>query len=201
MMTYEKKYWSKNEYYLQNGDAYEGYVGIFEGKPYIYETEEELKVGDNYYSQHNLGKYFFDRILNEKMKLPYGKKEMTFQPNDFLYRSTLKSILQKLQANNDYIYKCATISDTLIPCVDDCSILATTNNSYYVFVDAVGNEHKSVPVNENSSINKTLESIKDGYIYNPNFDNSLLEKTNDLSTLVYPLKQGDKPKTKYASKW
>ena len=44
--------------------------------------------------------------------------------------------------NNDYIYKCATISDTLIPSVDDCSILATTNNSYYVFVDSTGNEHK-----------------------------------------------------------
>ena len=30
MMTYEKKYWSKNEYYLQNGDAYEGYVRMNE---------------------------------------------------------------------------------------------------------------------------------------------------------------------------
>lgn len=183
MMTYEKKYWSKNEYYLQNGDAYEGYVGIRDRKAYLYDTGEELKVGDNYYSQHNLGKLFFDRILNEKMQLPYGKKEMTFQANDFLYRSTLKSILQKLQANNDYIYKCSTISDTMIPCVDDCSILATTNNSYYVFVDNVGNEYKSIPVNENSSLNKTLEAVKDGFIYNPNFDNSLLDTTKDLTTL------------------
>ncbi len=50
MITYEKKYWSKNEYHLQNGDAYEGYVGIYDGKAYIYDTQEELIVGDNYYS-------------------------------------------------------------------------------------------------------------------------------------------------------
>ena len=201
MITYEKKYWSYNEYYTIDGNKYQGYVGIHNGKPYIYDTEEELKIGDNYYSQHNLGKYFFDRILDEKMQLPYGKKEMTFQVNDFLYRSTIKSILKKLQANNDYIYQCATISDTLIPCVDDCSILATTNNSYYVFVDAKGNEHQQVPVMENSSINKTLEAIKDGYIYNPDFNTSLLESESDESVFVYPLKAGDKPKVKYGEKW
>ena len=144
---------------------------------------------------------FFDRILDEKMQLPYNKKEMTFQPNDFLYRSTLKSILQKLQANNDYIYKCSTISDTLIPSVDDCSVLATTNNSYYVFVDADGNEHKEVPILENVTLNKTLESIKKGYVLNPNFDIALLKDATDVNQFVYPLKQGDKPRTTYASKW
>ena len=201
MITYEKKYWSKNEFHLQNGDAYEGYVGVYDGKPYIYDTEEQLIIGDNYYSQHNLGNLFFDRILDEKIKLPFSKKEMTFHPNDFLYRSTLKSILQKLQANNDYIYKCATISDTLIPSVDDCSVLATTNDSYYVFVDQNGNEFKEVPVVENSSLNKVKAAIEAGYIYNPDFDQSFLESTTDVNNLVYPLKQGDKPKSKYPSKW
>ena len=200
MITYEKKYWSKNEYHLQNGDAYEGYVGIYNGKAYIYDTQEELIAGDNYYSQHNLSYMFFDRILDDKMELPYKKKEMTFQPNDFLYRSTLKSILQKLQANNDYIYKCATISDTLIPAVDDCSILATTNNSYYVFVDGQGNEYKEVPVLDSNVVNKVKEAIIDGYVYNPDFDTSLIG-TTDPNSLIYPIKQGDKPKTKYGSKW
>lgn len=158
-------------------------------------------IGDNYYSQHNLGQMFFDRILDEKMELPYNKKEMTFQPNDFLYRSTLKSILQKLQANNDYIYKCATISDTLIPSVDDCSILSTTNNSYYVFVDSEGNEYKEVPRMENATLNKTLDKIKKGYVMNPNFDTSLLNGSSDVNEFVYPLKQGDKPRTAYSSKW
>ena len=201
MMTYEKKYWSKNEFLLPNGDTYQGYVGIYDGKPYIYDTEEELTVGDNYYSQHNLSYMFFDRILDEKLELPYNKKEMTFQPNDFLYRSTIKSILQKLQANNDYIYKCTTISDTLIPAVDDCSVLATSNNSYYVFIDEYGNEHKEIPVTDSSALNKIKQAIENGYVLNPDFDNSLLETTDDHSKFVYPLKQGDKPKVKYASKW
>lgn len=201
MITYEKKYWSKNEYHLQNGDAYEGYVGIYDGKAYIYDTQEELIVGDNYYSQLNTGKMFFDRILDEKLSLPYSKKEMTFQANDFLYRSTIKSILQKLQANNDYIYKCSTISDTLIPAVDDCSILSTTNNSYYVFVGADKNEYKQVPASSDVSLNRVLKNIQDGYVYNPNFDPSYLELEKDHTRLIYPLKQGAKPKTKYPSKW
>ena len=92
----------------------------------------------SYFTQFNTGENFFDRILDEPIKLPYGKKETTFQANDFLYKGTIKDILRKLQANNDYIYKCSTLSDTLIPVVDDCSILATTNNSYYVFIGKSG---------------------------------------------------------------
>ena len=201
MITYEKKYWSQNEFHLPTGEKYEGYVGIFDGNAYIYDTQEKLVKGDNYYTQLNTSKMFFDRILDEKIELPFKKKELMFQANDFLYRSTIKSILQKLQANNDYIYKCSTISDTLIPAIDDCSVLATTNNSYYVFVDKKGNEHKEVPKNDNSQMNKIKKSIEDGYIYNPDFDQSLLETTDDKTKLYYPLKQGDKPKTKYASKW
>lgn len=201
MISYEKKYWSINEYHLQNGNPYEGYVGIYDGKAYIYDTQEELIINDNYYSQLNTSKMFFDRILDEPLKLPYGKKEMTFQANDFLYRSTIKSILQKLQANNDYIYKCSTISDTLIPAVDDCSILATTNNSYYVFVGADKKEYKEIPTSQNSNTNNIKKSVEDGYIINPDFDTSLLESTKDLTKLVYPLKKGDKPKSKYPSRW
>lgn len=201
MITYEKKYWSKNEYHLQNGDAYEGYVGIYDGKAYIYDTQEELVVGDNYYSQLNTSKMFFDRILDDKISLPYSKKELTFQANDFLYRSTIKSILQKLQANNDYIYKCATISDTLIPAVNDCSILATTNNSYYVFEGADTKQYREVPSSNDSSLNSVMSNIKDGYIYNPNFDISYQEKYTNPNDLIYPIKQGEKPKTKYNARW
>ena len=65
-----------------------------------------------------------------------------------MYRGTIKSILQKLQLNNDYIYKCTTISDTLIPAVDDCSILATTNNSYHVFVGYDKKEFREIPTSQ-----------------------------------------------------
>lgn len=58
-----------------------------------------------------------------------------------MYKGSVKNILQKLQKNNDFIFKCSTISDTLIPSVDDCSILATSNNSKYVFVGKSGKEY------------------------------------------------------------
>ena len=200
MMSYEKKYWSVNEYRLENGDVYEGYVGIKNGNAYIFDTEEKLMVNDNYRTHLNLGKMFFDRILDDKLSLPYNKKELLFQANDFMYRGTIKSILQKLQLNNDYIYKCATIGDTLIPAVDDCSILATTNNSYNVFVGYDKKQFKEIPTTQSSISINVLENVKRGFVVNPNFDQSLLG-TKTLDELTYPLKNGEKPKTKYSSKW
>lgn len=200
-IQFQKKYWSVNEFTKQNGEPYEGYVGIYNENGYIYDTQEKLKKNTTYYTQFNTSNYFFDRILDEEIKLPYAKKDIQFQANDFLYRGTIKNILQKLQANNDYIYKCSTLSDTLIPAVDDCSILATTNNSYYVFIGESGKEYKDVPLLTETQ-NMTLKDIENGYIDNPDWD-SQLEKKQDykIDNHKYPLKTGDKPKDKYPSKW
>lgn len=89
----------------------------------------------------------------------------------------------------------------MIPAVDDCSILATTNNSYYVFVGADGKEYKQVPASNDPSLNKVIKDIEDGYVYNPAFDPSYLDVYKDQTDLIFPLKQGAKPKTKYPSRW
>lgn len=122
-MNYQKKYWSENEFTTKLGDYYSGYVGILNGDAYIFDTGELLIKTKNYKTQFNVSEMFFDRILDEEISLPYSKKEVTFHANDFLYKGSIKNILQKLQANNDFIYKCSTISDTLIPAVNDCFIL------------------------------------------------------------------------------
>ena len=50
-------------FYLYNINNKEGFSKIeLNGNGIV-----NLKVGDNYYTQHNLGKLFFDRILDEKM--------------------------------------------------------------------------------------------------------------------------------------
>ena len=36
-MDFEKKYWSKEEFTTFDGSNYEGYVGISDGKAYIFE--------------------------------------------------------------------------------------------------------------------------------------------------------------------
>ena len=45
-----------------------------------------------------------------------------------------------------------------------------------------------------------LENVKRGFVINPDFDQSLLE-TKSLNEMIYPIKAGEKPKAKYASKW
>lgn len=192
-MNWEKKYWSEGEFTLENGIDYKGYVGIYGGEGYIYDTGEKLVKSTTYYTQFNTSGYFFDRILDEGMQLPYAKKEIQFSPNDFMYKGSMKSILQKIQANNDYIYKCATISDTLIPAVDDCSILATTNNSKYVFVGLSGKEFDEIPDIYDERQNKVLQDVKDNFVVNPNWDKE--------STENYPIRRGHKPKNKYPGKW
>lgn len=195
-MNFEKKYWSSKEFSYPNGEDYEGYVGILNEEGYTYARQEKLVKNDKYITQFNSSKEFFDRILDEKIKLPYDKLDIQFHANDFLYRGTIKNILQKLQANNDFIYKCATLSDTLIPAVNDCSILATVNNSHYVFVDDLGNEHLEVPEVDNDEENTIKQAIEKGYIINPNFDLS-----SDAPKESYIIKNGDKPKASYPAKW
>lgn len=201
-IQFQKKYWSQGQFYRDNGQNYQGYVGIYKENGYIYDTKEKLNKLSSYFTQFNTGENFFDRILDEPIKLPYGKKETTFQANDFLYKGTIKDILRKLQANNDYIYKCSTLSDTLIPAVDDCSILATTNNSYYVFIGKSGQEYKVIPDSENDSTNVEMFDVKEGYIINPDWDYSRQEeRMENPDAFIYPILKGDLPKEKYASKW
>lgn len=92
-MNFEKKYWSVGEFTLQNGESYEGYVGILNGDGYIFETHDKLVKTNTYYTQFNCGEYFFDRILDEKLELPCTKKEIQFAPNDFMYKGSVKNIL------------------------------------------------------------------------------------------------------------
>lgn len=186
-MNFEKKYWSVGEFTLQNGEIYEGYVGIYNGEGYIYDTHDKLIKNTTYYTQFNTSEYFFDRILDEKLTLPYTKKEIQFAPNDFMYKGSIKNILQKLQKNNDYIYKCSTISDTLIPAVDDCSILATSNNSKYVFVGKSGTEYDVYDEFSEDDIN-------DGFVINQKWNESETENN-------YKLSYGDTPKSSYPSEY
>ena len=96
-IIFEKKYWSVGEFTTLSGEPYEGYVGIYNNDGFIYDTQEKLEKNTTYYTQFNTSKYFFDRILDEQLELPYNKKEIQFHANDFLYKGSIKTILQRLQ--------------------------------------------------------------------------------------------------------
>ena len=194
-MTYEKKYWSEKEFTLEDGTPYSGYVGISNNEGYIYDTEEKLKKLDSYQTQFNSSSKFFDRMLQEELKLPYSKKEIQFNANDFLYHGTIKQILEKLQANNDYIYQQATISDTLLPAVDDCSVFATTDTSHNVFVNKEGRQFDAMPEFTDQNYQQIKQSLEANYVVNPVWDNS---RTDELS---YAIEPGEKPRQQYPKKY
>lgn len=164
MIDYEKKYWSENEFKL-NGENYVGYVGIKDRNAYVFDTAEPLTKNSTFYTQFNCGNYFFDRILDESLILPFNKKEVQFYPNDFLNKGTIKSILQKLQANNDFIYKCSTISDTLIPIVSDCLNFTSSSKSPKTMEG-----YRPAPEATDYNINNIA------YRTNPNWDKKSQEK-------------------------
>lgn len=184
-MIYEKKYWSKGEYKFANGSDYTGYVGICDRKGYVYDTEEELVKNDSYSAQVNSSEYFYDRILDEEIALPYDKQQVQFAANDFLNSGTIKDILLKLQANNDYIFKNTIISNTLLPATESCNILASKYAQYLMFVGKSGAEYASV-----TTANK--QDIVDNFIINP-FTGQI--GNNDS----YPLANNEKPKDNYGA--
>lgn len=173
-MLFEKKYWSEKEYKTAEGEDYTGYVGILDGKGYIYHTEELLVKKDSYLAQFNSTKYFTDRILDEPLQLPYDYYDVQFAANDFLTSSVLKDIVIKLQENNDYIFRNAILSNTLIPNADNVSILATYDEVYYTFVGKTGMEYNSV-----SEENK--DDIEANFIINPALDEVEGEEKYQLS--------------------
>lgn len=192
-MQYEKKYWSSGEYQKEDGTDYNGYVGIYDGGGYIFDTEELLVKKNNYSQQINSSKYFFDRLLHEDLKLPYDKNTITLQANDFLSSGTIKSILEKLQRNNDYIFRSAIISSTYIPNTDNCLILASEDREYYTYLKKHNkevvdsqidgfyqlNEDGSTKVDEDgipvlayetSELNNIIDEIVDAYTPNQDYN-------------------------------
>lgn len=188
-MIFEKKYWSTGEFTRKNGSDYTGYVGVYKKEAYIYDTEEKLVKNSNYKTQINTSKYFFDRVLDEELALPYSKKDILFGANDFLNKTTIKAALNKLQENNDYIFKSAIISNTLIPDVEDCALLATNDESTAYFVNIIGQFIEPDPETGGIPENKLVEVA---WIDNPSYKpGQRLEKER------LELKAGDKPLNQY----
>jgi hypothetical protein len=138
-MDFEKKYWSNNEFKL-NGNPYSGYVGIYQNNAYVYDTEELLEKNNTYISRINLSNSYFDRVLSDKLELPYKKEDIVFAANDFLYSSTVKTIVDRLQKNNDYIFQNAIVTNSILPVNNNISIFASKdyNEYYFVYTDELG---------------------------------------------------------------
>ena len=109
-MQFEKKYWSKGEFTNSKGDEFNGYVGILDGEAYDYKTFEKLMGKDTYLARINCSKKSFDRTLSQNLKLPYNRQDVVFAANDFLYAGVVKTAIERLQENNDYLFRNSIIS-------------------------------------------------------------------------------------------
>ena len=126
-MIFEKKYWSKDEYtYDQEGNQLvNGFVGIYDGEAYDFNTGKKLYKKSTYLTRINASKMHFDRVLSRELKLPYSKKDIGFAANDFLYGNIVKTAVDRLQENNDYIFRNAIISSSILPATNECILLAS----------------------------------------------------------------------------
>lgn len=117
-MEFTKKFWNDGKY-----------IGISNGEYYNYYTGEKLDIKpNNYYTSLMLSNENFNRNFIERLSLPYKKSDIQLAANDFLYSSTLRDIIQKLQINNQYIYRNAIIADGKLPAV---SLSSDTNGKFY----------------------------------------------------------------------
>jgi hypothetical protein len=158
-MDFEKKYWSNGEFHKENGEKYFGYVGIYDENAYIFDSEELLVKNNTFNSAINLSKKFFDRPLSLKLELPYKKEDIIFAANDFLYAGTVKTIMERLQENNLYLYKNAIIPNSILPVNESISLFATEDIDEYFFyyIDAKTGEERVSPSNANLKYNDTTK--------------------------------------------
>lgn len=124
-MNFEKKYWSTNEYKDNSGNEFTGFVGILDGVAYDIASESLLSKNDNYVTHINCSSKNYDRVLSKELKLPYAKSDILFAANDFLSGSAFKTIVNRLQTNNDYLFKNSIISNSNLPTTDECIIFSS----------------------------------------------------------------------------
>ena len=128
-MQFEKKYWSKGEFTDSNGNDFNGYVGIFDGEAYDYKSLEKLTGKDTYLARINCSKENFDRTLSQRLKLPHGRQDVVFAANDFLYAGVVKTAVERLQENNDYLFRNSIISASNLPVTNECVLLSSAVNA------------------------------------------------------------------------
>lgn len=197
-MDFDKKYWSNGEFKRESGEKYFGYVGISENKGYIFDTEEPLETNNTFTAKINCSDQFFDRTLSHKLELPFKKEDVIFPANDFLYAGTVKTIIERLQENNLYLYRNAIIPNSVLPANETITMFATedTNTFYFCYIDDDNKIHRAplnaIFKNGNIYIKEPDELILLGrcsYIINENYSGAI------TSSVIY---EGEKDGLDYS---
>jgi len=186
-MNFDKKYWSVNEYTKNNND-FSGFVGISDNKVYDYLTKLPLESKNMYLERINNSKDNFDRILLQDLKLPYEKKDILFSANDFVHANTLEIIINRLHANNDYIFKNSIISNSSLP---------VASNYISLVPDADGLKSQYLNKDKKNVFEPNYNFYPNTKTFNSYFAKTKFNKDTETISSEILFKEPDKPKKSY----
>lgn len=123
-----KKYYTPGGEFTLSGADYSGYVEIFNGLPCEFRTRRVLAPSQTFATDILTSKYFYDRLVNDEISLPYSLTDITIAPNDYLNYNLIKDRLDKLRENNAYTFSRLFIANNNIPTTDNVTFAAIKND-------------------------------------------------------------------------
>lgn len=119
-----KKYYTPGGEFLLSGSNYIGYVELFNGIPCEFTTRKILTPAQTFATDILTSKYFYDRLINDEISLPYALSDIVIAPNDHLNYNLIKDRLDKLRENNAYTFSRLFIPNNNIPTTDNVTFAA-----------------------------------------------------------------------------
>lgn len=119
-----KKYYTPGGEFLLAGEDYVGYVELFNGSPCVFSTRQILTPAQTFATDVLTSKYFYDRLINDKIALPYTLEDIAIAPNDHFNYNLFKDRLTKLHENNAYTFSRLFIPNNNIPVTDRVTFAA-----------------------------------------------------------------------------
>lgn len=123
-----KKYFTTGGEFTLSGTDYIGYIEVFNGVPCEAFTRKTLTPSQTFATDILTSKYFYDRLINDKLSLPYDLSDITIGPNDHLNYNLIKNRLDKLRENNAYTFSRLFIPNNNIPTTDNVTFAAIKND-------------------------------------------------------------------------
>lgn len=128
-----KKYFTPGGEFTLSGSDYIGYIEVFNGVPCEFNTRKTLEPSQTFTTDILTSKYFFDRVINDKISLPYTRDDIIISPNDHLNYNLIKDRLNKLHENNAYTFSRLFIPNNNIPATDNVTFAAIKNDDDTAF--------------------------------------------------------------------
>ena len=177
--SYRKFYVDANVFTL-SGEPYTGYVETVNGVPYVYNStslskcqtqvniQEFLTPLNNYQSDLLTSTFFFDRLVNDQVSLPYSLNDITIQANDFLSEEVVNKKISLLKDNNTFCFSRLFIPNNDIPYnVPTYASFNNLSSSSFTVLSSI-----STDVLFADSVKPDLADIKGFVCSNSNSDNS-----------------------------